>query len=281
VKAPLNTLLFGGCLLHWPLTRTDRAEGKLNLKRYGTIREVHTFGEMFQTVAILRGEKVMPPELAPLWHMPKLSPVADAKTFSELDLALVEPASPTDLTFRGTVINRNKIKARILDPIMKLGKVEGQVAAKWLRRGLIEMDERVLAETTPLLLSYVRGNSAQDELTRAIISETRASKITMAEGFAKMQELLGCPIGVIVYIFRYMPDGRVISWPTRLREDIIEGAEGMGLPSFDPVPYVVKYGVPAAMTDDSRHYKPDFLPIIGDALVEFAQSVHQGAAVPA
>ena len=88
----------------------------------------------------------------------------------------------------------------------------------------------------------------------------------------KMQTLLGCPVGVALYVFRYMPDGRAISWPAGFRETVLLAAQNLDLPIFDPVPLVVEYGVEKALEPPLAHYSKEFLPVAGNALADFIQS---------
>jgi hypothetical protein len=276
-SAPLNTLLFGGCLVHAPVRHVSRTQNGLAYRKYG-VMPIHTFGEMFQIVEILRGEKTVPPELRHLCRMAtELAPVPGASDFSDIDVALVEPASPIELTFRGIAINRTGIMHHVLRPIERQGSEAAKISARWLRQGLVGLNESVRAETGAKLLDYVQGQTEEAELARAVIRETHASRSDIAGGFRKMQELLGCPIGVAIYVFRYMPDGRPVSWPAGFREDVLAAARQLDLPIFEPTPLVLQYGVEAALTADSRHYREEFLPVIGDALVEFARSVYEGS----
>jgi hypothetical protein len=278
MKAPLNTLLFGGCLLHWPLKRTAPARGKLALREYGKVKEVHTFGEMVQIIEVLRGEKIVPRELKYLAHMsPRLTALPEVNPFADLDLALLEPASPIELTLRGVAVNRFAINRFVRAQFADADREANNLAAKWLRHGLIGLDETTRLEAGTKLLDHIHGQSDEAELARAIVRETRASQGDIIGGFHKMRELLACPMGVALYVFRYMPDGRTISLPLGFREAVLEAAQQLRLPIFDPSPLVISYGVQAALGADQGHYSEEFLPIAGEALVKFAQSVYEGS----
>jgi hypothetical protein len=233
---------------------------------------------MFQTLEVLRGQKDIPRKIRKLCHMsPQLKPVADAKDFSELDVVLVEPSSPTELTFRGIFINRLRVAIEILNPIKELGGKEAvKLSAAWLRNGLVGLDEAVRAETSAKLLTYVHGDTEEAELARAVIQETRASRSDILGGFRKIREMFRCPIGAVSYVFRYMPDGRVVSWPAGFREEVLAAAQQSNLPIFDPVPMVREYGIEAALSSDSGHYSAKFLPVAAKALSGFGRSVYEG-----
>src|SRR5665213_4362956 len=110
MNSPLNGLLFGGCLINRPISVAwcnKRRGRRLAVRGYGPINEVHTFGEMFQIIEILRGRKIIPPEFHNLSRTsPDLLAVPGAEDFVDVDVALVEPASPIELIFRDIVVNR-------------------------------------------------------------------------------------------------------------------------------------------------------------------------------
>lgn len=273
----LNALLFGGCLVHWPMTRTSQAEGRIRYDAYGPIREIHSFSEMFQIVEILRGQRTIPEEFQSISRMTELGPVPNAADFGDIDVALLEPASPIDLTFRGIAFHRNALTTRFLKPIVDRGMEERKVAAAWLRQGLVGLNETIRAEAGAKLAGYIVGDSPEDQLARALFLEVRSSKTDVLGGFIKMRELLNRPIGVVSYVFRYMPDGRPISWPAGFREEVLAAAQHLNLPVFDPVPMVQDFGVGAALAQDLGHYSEEFMPVAADALIDFVESVHRNA----
>jgi hypothetical protein len=272
----LNVLLFGGCLVHWPMTRTSKAKGRIRCNAYGPIRELHSFGEMFQIVEILRGQRKIPEEFQWITRMTELGPVPRAADFRDVDVVLLEPASPVELTFRGVAFNRNAITPK-LKPIVDRGKEERKVAANWLRHGLVGLNEQIRAEAAAKLADYVVGERPEDDFARALFLEVRSNKADVLGGFTRMRELLNRPIGVVCYNFRYMPDGRPISWPAGFREEVLAAAQQLNLPVFDPAPMVQSFGVAEALAKDLGHYSEKFMPVAAEALVEFIESVYRNS----
>jgi hypothetical protein len=280
MSSPLSLILFGGCLVHWPL-RNVEAEGTVLLPHYRAIPQIHSFGEMFQIVDILRGRTTVPPEWQPLTRIsPALAPAPSAEDFGDVDLALIEPGSPVELQFRGVSINRGGILNFVLKPVRELGRDANKIAASWFRVGLIGLNRAVRAEAEPKLLELIGRDSPEAELRRAAILETEATPSDIGAGFRKMQDLLGCPIGVVPYIFRYMPDGRPINWNAGFLEETLKTARELELPVFDPVPVVSTYGVQRALKPDGTHYTDEFLPIIARELVGFLRSVYAKSRMP-
>jgi hypothetical protein len=209
--------------------------------------------------------------------MTELKPVPGAADFGDVDVALLEPASPIELTFRGVAFHRNAITTRFLMPIMGRGREQRKVGAAWLRQGLVGLNETIRVEAAAKLADYVVGDAPEDDFARSLFLEVRSKKTDVLGGFIKMRELLNRPIGVVCYNFRYMPDGRPISWPAGFREDVLAAAQQLNLPVFDPAPMVQEFGVDAALAQDLGHYSEDFMPVAAEALVGFAESVHRNA----
>lgn len=274
----LNTLLLGGCMLRWPITRTDKAEGKLAWEHYGRIGEIHTFGEIFQTIGILRGEVAIPAELKTYAHIHrKLQPLPlTERRFENVDLVLLGPSSPIELMFRGVSINRTALVREISAQVQDDTGWGEKLVGRWFRIGLVGLNETVREEAGEKLLGYIRGDSEEAELARAVVLETRSALADLGAGFSKIRQMFKCPMGLVLYIFRYMPDGRPISWPAGFRENILGAAAAFDVPVLDPSPMVVDYGVKEALLSGLSHYSKEFLPVIGEKVVKFAEDVYEG-----
>ena len=278
MTSPLNTLVFGGCLLRGPLRNVPDLASRLACEPYSPGKAVHSFGEMFQIIEVMQAQRDVPAALRHLTSVPEdLGPVAGADTFAGLDVALIEPASPVELIFRGVFLNRTRIAQVLLKPLRERGGEFVRMSAKWLRVGLVGRNETVRVETASQMLRCITGDRAEDELARAVIGETCAVKTDIGGGFRKMQALIGCPIGAVIYVFNYMPDGRPVHWPAGLSDEVLAATREMDLPVFDPVPLVQSYGPAEALMRDLSHYNDAFLPVVGEALVQFALSVHARA----
>ncbi|HEY1706728.1 MAG TPA: hypothetical protein VGG10_00575 [Rhizomicrobium sp.] len=256
-----------------PFRAVPQASRRLVLDRYGPIKTSYSFGEMFQVIDVLRGQKEIPAYLRYLSGIPsELVPVPSARDFSDIDVALIEPSTPVELTFRGVSINRTRIQGLMRDVVGK-EREPFKARNRWLRLGLMDRNEQIRREASETLLGFIHGDSEADELARAVIRETEVSRSNIPDSFRKMKALLGRPIGVLIYIFRYMPDGRPISWPAGFREDIVAAAQEANLPFFEPVRLVQEYGAAQALLADLAHYSDAFLPVMGEALTRFAESV--------
>lgn len=278
VARPLNALFLGGCLIHRPTRALPDLGEKLRLANSGSYRIVHSFGEMFEIVDILEGRKSIPQSLRQLSGLP-LRDRGHSLDLGAVDVAIVEPASPVEITFRGVHTNRSRLLDE-LRPIQSQNRAAMRIFNKWIRLGLLEMNEGMRTAMAGQLVQLIPADDDKADYRRALILETRAARSDIAGGFRKLRDLLHCPIGAVVYTFRYMPDGRPVGWPPGFREEVIQAATGLGLPIFDAAPLVAAYGVEAAMNASMGHYTDRFAPIIAEELVKFAQSVYCAAHEP-
>ncbi|HUJ45783.1 MAG TPA: hypothetical protein VLV55_01520 [Rhizomicrobium sp.] len=252
----------------------------MNFEPCGPVNSANTIGEMLQTLAILRGEITIPPELRALCRIPPtMAPVPPETGFSHLDAALVELSTPIEYVFRGFALNHNRVRTIIHTPIRNVGPEAAKLLGKWiyaLREGKDEARERTSAE----LVNYVPENVANRELVRAVVREMRSNRSDVVSGLERICDILGCPVGVILYFFRYMPDGRPVDWPPGFVNEVVEGARRLNLPTFDPTPTLLEFGVEKAFREDQEfHYVHPLLPIMGEQMIRFAESIcKRGAA---
>jgi hypothetical protein len=162
---------------------------------------------------------------------------------------------------------------------MKVSREVKKLASSWLNNGVLGGNSELQAQTAEALIQVMPPQMPDHpEIIKRVLRELRGHRRDIREGLEELRALTDYrPMGVLVYIFQYMPDGRVITWPERFREDVIDAAGQLGLPIFDPSPLVVDYGVPKAMMDDLGHYSEEFLPVIGEALADFAVAASSSA----
>lgn len=272
----LSLIVFGGCLVQASLDSLARQGDRVRYAPYN-IPRVYAFGEMFQVLDILRGERSLPLELYPLCYMhPKFGPVARAKDFADVDAVLLEPVSPVDVTFRSHALNRTALETTIKHPVARIDSTCATLADRWFRVGLMEFNPDIRAEAAAQLVERIPDNLPESELAKALILETRSTRVDVRRSLITIREMMGRPIGVATYVFQYLDDGRALSWPQGFREEIICAAKELDFPLFEPSDLVQQFGLRRALKEDLRHYREEFVPIMGDAFVAFAQSIRDG-----
>lgn len=277
-QAPLSVFLLGGCDIHGPLDLIARAGQKIRRPAYGHVPFTFTFGEMFQTIEVLRGKKEIPEEIRPLCLMDdQFVPVARSADFEDVDLFLVEPASSIDLVYHDCSFNRIPLSNIVLQPLRQISKDASKYANHWLRAGLVGQDDEKRLELAESLIALMPKYLDNFDFIKSVLLETRARKNEVLAALTRLQNVVGRPIGIVSFIFRFLADGRAVSWPAGHQEEILAAARARDLPVFDPAPVVREYGVEKALKPELSHYVEEFDPLIGDRLADFACMVHQRA----
>jgi hypothetical protein len=277
---PVNILAFGACLVQGPLIPIQKVGDRLTYAKYGPIPPSYTFGIMLQTIAMWRGERDVPAEIRPLGEIRlNVRPVARASTFSDVDVAILEPASPIEITYRGCSLNRVSLYKLIVEPIRAIGPEASKAAMTWYRNGVDGLNPTLRSEVGRRVVELLPADWENREFVASVILETTSSKSDILGGFKKMRELLGRPMGVVAYVFQYLPDGRAVSWPAGFLEDIRDAAHQLGLPMLEPAEHVVRYpgGVAKALKPDMRHYSDEFNAVMGDIMVDFCVGIRDRA----
>jgi len=274
MQEPTTVLAMGACLLHGPLNPLAKERKRLAFPKYGVFPGVYTFGEMFQALDILLGKRDVPAEIRPLANIqPSFVARPSAIGFPEVDAVLIEPSSPVDIEYRGCFLNRNRLTHYVIAPIKGTSREAAKAASQWLRTGLIGIDEEVRAKAAEELVQHVPADLPDKDFIADVILETRSHKADVLAGFKGISSIVKRPMGVIGYVFQYLPDGRALSWPEGFLEEIMAAAEELDLPVFQPADVVRSYGVKEALGDDLRHYREEFNPFIAEAIAQFCDSL--------
>jgi hypothetical protein len=258
-----------------PIVATPRAKDVLDYERYGPFQLLHSFRQMHQRIQLIRGERAFPSTMRMLCRFPHdLKALPGIADFHDLDVTLVEPTTPVDLVFRGFSINRRALQRIVYPAAGENDETTATVIKRWFRNGLVGFNEEIRKEAVEYLLTRISDVTPRERLARALVKETSGVKSDLLGGLQALRDVLKGPMGLVLYNFRYMPDGRAISWPQGFREETVDAAKSLGLPIYDPTSLVVGYGTNAALLPKDGHYTEEFLPIMGDALVTFIESVH-------
>ena len=272
-KKRLNVLVLGGCRLRQSSRSVAKTQDRVDFEPCGPVNGTNTPGEMLRTIAFLQRDLVIPPELWTICHMLRgVAPLEEGKDFSHLDAALLEISTPVELVFRGFFLSLYRFRRQVLMPLQSAG-VNNQLVSDWFR-ALKEFDEVGRAKASLELVKHLPENLEQRELIQSFILETRSRKANIAKGLEQIRDQLGCQIGIVRYIFRYMPDGRQVDWPPGFLAEVDDAARQLGVPTYDPTPTLLKFGVDKAFRPDQEfHYVRELLPVMGDDLVGFAESI--------
>ena len=203
-------------------------------------------------------------------------PVPEARSLSNADVVVVEPSTDTELTFHGFNVNRELVMVHVYEQLANLSPELRQLAYTWYNRGVIAKNAELQQETAKNLIAAFPEDIEHPELVVAVLQELRAEHINTAEALATLKRLIRRPLGIVTYTFRYMPDGRPIYWPKEFADTVVTTSRELGLPIMEPCALVGVYGVAKALKSDMRHYRDEFLPILAEETVKFAQYIING-----
>src|SRR5947209_18755392 len=111
--APIHILPLGACLMRGPLNPVHKEGDRLQYAKYGPLAPCYTLGIMFQELVTLRGDVDVPQEIRPLCGMAaRAGAIAGADSFADVDVVLIEPASPTEIPFLGCSLHRIALPER-------------------------------------------------------------------------------------------------------------------------------------------------------------------------
>ena len=274
MAGPTTVLPMGACLLHGPLNPIARERTRIAFPKYGTFPGVYTFGEMFQALDILLGKRDVPAQIRPIANIqPNFVARPSAIGFDEVDAVLVEPSSPVDLEYRGCYLNRNRLTHYVIAPIKGVSREANKAANQWLRSGLIGLNDQLRASAAEALLKHIPEDLPDKDFIVDVILQTRSRRADVLGGLRGISSIVQKPMGIVLYVFQYLPDGRTLSWPEGYQEEILAAAKQLELKVFQPADVVRSFGLNEALRDDLRHYKPEFMPVVAEALCEFADSI--------
>ena len=187
---------------------------------------------------------------------------------------LIELSTPSVMEYRGFVINQQGVRNIVFNPLRRQGGVLAQAVPFWFHKGLRDFNEEVRSKYAKQMLGALPGNLENVAQIRSVIEEVRSHPSDIPGGLEKARDIIRGPIGIIKYIFRYMPDGRAVGWPAGFQEAVTSVAERLCFPIFDPSPAVIAYGPEKAFRyEKENHYVREFMPIMADELIGFARSM--------
>ncbi|MGX5844171.1 hypothetical protein ACWGTI_25975 [Mesorhizobium sp. ArgA1] len=275
----IRTLPFGGCFLHNPINAVLRKEQQASI-----FTEMGLRGTPFslsantnhQLIDFITGKLNFPEWLKNLVYGEFVDPPSPEK--AELvysgDLALVGMSTPTELIFERALLNVNKVDEFIKEELSALS-TEKKLVSSW-RKALLESNEDARKVLSEELYNTVLKSGNVREHVPDVVRHTLSRTLDvdeMTKSVADLRDRLDMPMGIVLYNFMFMPDGRSVQWPAGFKGDCIEVARRLDIPAFDFAPFVAQEGVEKVLMDDRRHWNaPYYLPL-GEILFDFCAGI--------
>ena len=280
-----NVLIMGACLLSAPLSdllTRELIRDAMSESRNGAGDAYYTIDEAIQALRYYRGELDVPKELRSWCSLSPERPgyQGAAPLFDRSDVTLLEINSPVAMIYRSIALGRAEVIERILNPLAARSEELHEIGNDWYYRGQMNANEAVIVETAKRLVPEIGDDFPEAALARSILLETRPRVRDLdglVEGMKTLRDLAKSPLGIVTYTNHYLPDGRPLPWPPDFVDQTFEAARRANLPVFDPSRVVSGYGIAAAMLEDRTHYRDDFAPVLGEAMLPFIEGLADGS----
>lgn len=282
----VRPLPFGGCNLHNPILQVSK-EGKLDLHyREASARRnwLLTLSPraMIQAYDFLKGAKAIPSDLQRIYTGEEgyFEAAPDApKILDECDVAIFEISTPFEFVYRDLILNVNRLSEFFSEYCQATGTPQRNFDA-W-RTALLKRQTDKASELSDVLRSSLVEPEWDGVDLADLIGSLKCNQLGVeetTEHVAELRDRVGKPTGMVIHNFRFMPDGRAISWPAEFKRDSIEVARRLGLATFDLAPLIVEHGAPLVVAEDGRHWNPGAgMSLVGSWLADFAESLGDNA----
>ena len=279
-----RVLSFGACQLSAPITSL-LVRGKVRdcwlLSGVPTV-SAYCLGDALQMIRVSRGQIKLSEGMRyycgyPVNQMEKLG----CPKLDDADIAVLDSVSTLTMCVGDIFINRSNVLQGIYRPLNDKDPALGKTYDVWWHRGILGSNEEVRRAAAAELLPHLDGVVEYPEVAAQVLLETHPAKQTEDEFAAHLGLLraeIGMPLCLITQIHQYFPDGRPVSWPVDHLEITQAACRRLDIPLLDTPALVKQHGVAAAMNDSRTVYRPEFYPVVGDALFDFMENVASGVA---
>jgi hypothetical protein len=277
-------LPFGGCQLNGPVSALwDSRAVTPVYKAMGWRRTPFAFTPQaaLQLLEFCRGTRQIPRLIRRLCYPDyDYEPSAAARAIPDsANIVLLEPNTPVDIVYEGFTLSQQEVQKFIVTEIRDRYPQLTKAANRWKSEGLYKQNEDLRAATAAEILKVFRPQNEEDEVAAAVVRDARAHIADLAElrrGVTQVRDSVSGRFGLVLYTMQFMPDGRPISWPADFKDNLVQVAQDLDLPIFEPAEIIIEHGVQTALKD-FRHYFDEFKPTAGEALLKFIRKVDAGA----
>ena len=271
---------FGGCLIHNPLAEFYRRK-----KTFGLYSKQNGFGSRpfslsantnLQLIDFMTGKAEIPQWIRSYIYFEAVNEptVEQGQKFLSGEIALAELSTPTEYLFDRFLLNVNRFEM-FIKTVQEALPAERKLIGTW-HRALKQANEEARKPAADQIVSLIPEDTPERENMVRFVGETTSRMLTVDDMTASMAELrdrLGIPAAMVIHNFSYMPDGRPISWPADFKENTIEVARRLDIPTVDFADFVKAEGVDKVLSFDRRHYEPTYLVPVGEMMNDFCVSV--------
>lgn len=277
---PLRILPYCGCQLGSALSPLAN-DGTLSIStdaigimKYAT----YTTSEMLQQIRFVRGEIEVPQFLRYYCYLPETLPAGapEMRKIEEADIVLIEPNTTLDIFFGPYALHRSAILIAILNKLKDVNSDANAAINAWFYKGIWGRDRKVQREAATVLIPLLTGRVDNPALARQLLLECRGEEQDFdhyLRGMSELADIVHLPLGLVSFVYQFLPDGRPLGWPADFIENTFKAAQALNIPVFDSASLVLRHGISTALDSEQRLYRPEFTPVAGKAVLQFCHSV--------
>jgi tetratricopeptide (TPR) repeat protein len=270
---------FGGCFLHHPVNamlKRDNERGVLSEMGFKSTPFSLSANTNVQLLDFLLGEVNFPEWIKNIVYSSFLDPPSKERgslIFSS-DLALVGMSTPVELLFEGALLNVNRFEEVVISELSGLAS-ERKLIATW-KGALLRGNEDLRKTTSETLYKLIPQDTPEQKNVARFVLETTSRTLStdeMTKSTAELRDRLELPMAFMLFNYSFMPDGRPVQWPAGFKDNTIEVARRLNIPTFDYAPFIAREGVDRMLMDDRRHLSAAAFHKLGELLHDFCLDV--------
>lgn len=267
----MRVLALGSCRVHDPLIAAEEGGGVEYLNRGFRRRTLylHEVHEAIQFVRHVRREISVPREILPFAYMGGLRLHGRMTLLiQQAGHVVVENCTDKHYEVGGWTLNINEIIRQIVEPAGDAAKEWWAVAHNGGRPDAA-LVEKVEAELRATWWGRWRFGEGHRRVLREL-SFRLLSAEEIAQGFARLQALLGKPLLIVPHAAVRLADGTPLAERLEHVDKTMEAARIAGLPLLDPRTFIERDGQGRAFVEDGtdfNHYAADYVPVVGREIV--------------
>lgn len=271
---------FGGCGVHNPLAQfyTRRQQsGLLPKPHYQPTPFSLSANTNHQLIDFATGNLEIPAWIHTLAYGKSPPPTVELERhILSGDIALVEMSTPTEFIFEDVLLNINRFEEIIIPHLEEHGS-ERKFISKW-KGALRRANEEIRALMSGKIYELLPQDTPERRDVARFVRDTTSRMLgvdEMTESIGDLRDRLAIPVALILHNAHYMPDGRPVPWPADFKDNCIEVARRLGIPTLDFAAYVANEGADKVLRD-GRHWSPDYFEPLGEMMDAFCEGVLDG-----
>lgn len=272
INNPINFLVKQGLVFDaWSPLR-DKKGFKINTPY------ISTPNELIQLINHISGYKSIPIEYHKYIWLYDYD-VDNFDVVSDSDVALFEYRINDEIFLGDISLSRSRLMNLFVEYFAKFGELQKKIVLEWLNQGLLRANIERQISTANSLIESLPSNFRIPDLEKEILFNARVDSLSKTEDMVKelekINKFLNKPIGVVSFIWKYLPDGRALTWPTDIRQKLAAACAVLDFPFFDPpVDLIEKFGIKLIDADRNyEYYNDNEMPLISSEFLKFVNMI--------